>query len=75
MSGERFEFNSPAGRLSARTAGQGPPLLLVHSINASGSAAEVAPLHAFYRATLTVFLIDLPGYGFSERSDRPKRPG
>ncbi len=74
VSGERFEFNSPAGRLSAYTAGQGPPLLLVHSINASGSAAEVAPLHAVYRATRTVFLIDLPGYGFSERSDRPYTP-
>ena len=74
VSGERFEFDSGAGRLSVYVAGRGPPLLLVHSINASGSAAEVAPLHAHCRATRSVFSIDLPGYGFSERSDRPYTP-
>ena len=45
-----------------------------HSINASASAAEVRPLHEHYRATRTVFSIDLPGYGFSERSDRSYTP-
>ena len=45
VSGERFEFESAAGRLSVYVAGQGPPLLLVHSINASASAAEMRPLH------------------------------
>ena len=30
VSGERFEFESEAGRLSAYVAGQGPPLLLIH---------------------------------------------
>ena len=74
VSGDRFEFDSPAGRLSAYVAGQGPPLLLVHSINAAASAAEVRPLHEHYRATRTVFSIDLPGYGFSDRSDRVYSP-
>ncbi len=74
VSGERFEFASPAGRLSVYVAGQGPPLLLIHSINASGSAAEMKPLHEHYRATRTVFSIDLPGYGFSDRSDRIYTP-
>ena len=46
----------------------------MHSITASASAAEVRPLHEHYRATRTVFLIDLPGYGFSERSDRDYTP-
>ena len=46
----------------------------MHSINASASAAEVRPLHEHYRATRTVFSIDLPGYGFSDRSDRPYTP-
>ena len=32
------------------------------------------PLHEHYRATRTVFLIDLPGYGSSERSDRSYTP-
>lgn len=74
VSGERFEFDSAAGRISAYVAGQGPPLLLVHSINAAGCAAEVRPLHEHYRATRTVFTVDLPGFGFSERSDRPYTP-
>lgn len=74
VSGERFEFNSPAGLLSVYVAGKGPPLLLIHSINASASAAEMRPLHEHYRATRTVFSIDLPGYGFSDRSDRAYTP-
>jgi pimeloyl-ACP methyl ester carboxylesterase len=74
VSGERFEFASPAGRLSAYVAGQGPPLLLIHSINASASAAEMRPLHEHCRATFTVFSVDLPGYGFSDRSDRDYTP-
>ncbi len=74
VSGERFEFPSRAGPLSVYVAGAGAPLLLVHSINASASAAEMRPLHEHYRATRTVFSIDLPGYGFSDRSDRDYTP-
>jgi len=74
VSGERFEFTSQAGRLSAYVAGRGPPLLLIHSINASASAAEMRPLHEHYLATRTVFSIDLPGYGFADRSDRDYTP-
>jgi pimeloyl-ACP methyl ester carboxylesterase len=74
LSGERFEFASQAGRLSAYVAGRGPPLLLIHSINAAASAAEMRPLHEHYRATHTVFSVDLPGYGFSDRSDRDYTP-
>jgi pimeloyl-ACP methyl ester carboxylesterase len=74
VTGERFEFDSVAGRLSVYVAGQGPPLLLVHSVNAAACAAEVAPLHEHYRHTRTVFSVDLPGYGFSERSDRAYTP-
>jgi pimeloyl-ACP methyl ester carboxylesterase len=48
-----------------------PPLLLVHSVNAAGSAAEVAPLFAHYRKQRAVYALDLPGFGFSDRSDRP----
>jgi pimeloyl-ACP methyl ester carboxylesterase len=74
VTGTRFEFASRAGSLSAYVAGNGPPLLLVHSVNAAASAAEVRPLHEHYLATRTVFSLDLPGYGFSERSDRPYTP-
>lgn len=46
------------------------PLLLVHSVNAAASAAEVRPLYDHYRASRPVFALDLPGYGLSDRSDR-----
>lgn len=55
-------------------AGSGPPLLLVHSVNAACSAAEMRPLFDHYRASRTVFALDLPGYGFSDRSDRAYTP-
>jgi pimeloyl-ACP methyl ester carboxylesterase len=74
VSGERFEFDSAAGRLSAYVAGQGPPLLLVHSVNAAASVAEVRPLFEHCAQTRTVFALDLPGFGFSERSDRAYTP-
>ncbi len=57
------------GDLSCYVAGQGPPLLLVHSINAAASVAEVRPLFEHCRTTHTVFAPDLPGYGLSPRRD------
>jgi hypothetical protein len=74
FSGDRVEFASPAGTLCCYVAGSGAPLLLVHSVNAAASAAEVRPLHEHYRATRTVFSLDLPGYGFSDRTDRAYTP-
>jgi pimeloyl-ACP methyl ester carboxylesterase len=74
VSGERFEFDSIAGRICVYVAGKGPPLLLIHTINASASAAEVRPMHEHFQASRTVFSIDLPGYGFSERTDREYNP-
>ena len=74
LSGELHTLNGRAGRLVACVAGEGPPLLLIHSINAAGCAAEVRPLHEHYRRTRTVFSIDLPGYGLSERPDRDYTP-
>ncbi|MFM7295232.1 MAG: alpha/beta fold hydrolase, partial [Burkholderiales bacterium] len=74
LSGKRFEFDSIAGRISCYVDGSGPPLMLVHSVNAAASAAEIRPLHEHYRQTHTVFSLDLPGYGFSERTDRAYTP-
>jgi len=74
LEGERIQISSSAGVLSFYMAGSGPPLLLIHSVNAAASAAEVQPLHDHYRATHTVFSVDLPGFGFSERSDRAYTP-
>ena len=70
VAAERFAIDG----VSCYVAGQGPPLLLLHSINATSSAAEVRPLFDHWRATRTVFAPDLPGYGFSDRSDRDYSP-
>lgn len=52
----------------------GTPLLLVHSINAAASAKEMRPLFDHFRNHRPVFAPDLPGFGFSERRDRPYTP-
>jgi pimeloyl-ACP methyl ester carboxylesterase len=74
LRGERVEIDSPAGRLAIHVAGNGPPLLLVHSVNAAASAAEMRPLHEHYAERRTVFTPDLPGFGASDRSDRAYTP-
>ena len=76
VAGQRIELQTSAGLVSfyQSNAVQGavlPPLLLVHSVNAAASAAEVAPLYDHYRQTRPTYALDLPGYGFSDRSDRP----
>jgi pimeloyl-ACP methyl ester carboxylesterase len=80
VSGERRELDSRAGPLSYYTsrpqgaAADARPLLLVHSVNAAGSAYEVRPLYEHYRAVRPVYAPDLPGFGFSDRSDRAYTP-
>jgi pimeloyl-ACP methyl ester carboxylesterase len=74
VSGELIQTTGPAGRVAVYVAGSGPPLLLVHSVNAAASAAEVRPLHEHFCASRTVCSVDLPGFGASERSDRVYSP-
>jgi len=50
------------------------PLLLIHSVNAAAAAHEVRPLYERYRSRRSVYAIDLPGYGFSDRSRRLYTP-
>ena len=70
VAAERREIDGRAGRSSYYVAGDGAPLLLIHSINAAGSVYEVKPLFEHYRRTRRVYAFDLPGFGFSERSKR-----
>jgi len=75
VSGQRHEIGSPVGRLTYYAAGpdaqgKAPPLLLIHSINAAGSAYEIKPLYEHYRQSRTVYALELPGFGHSERGKR-----
>lgn len=65
-----------AGRLSyyEDRSGIGPPLVLVHSINAAPSAFEMRPLFERFRSKRPVFALDLPGFGYSERTNRRYTP-
>lgn len=84
LPGERTTFDLAAGRIAcyrsepttqAGAAGhRAPPLLLIHSINAAGSAAEMRPVYEHYGTSRTVYAIDLPGFGASDRSARAYLP-
>ncbi len=76
VSGQRHEIGSPVGRLTYYSAApevdsRAPPLLLLHSINAAASAYEVKPLYEHYRRSRTVYALELPGFGHSDRGNRP----
>lgn len=62
-------YDAPPGQHSPAR-----PLLLVHSINAAGSAYEMKPLYDHYRRQRPVYALDLPGFGRSERSQRDYSP-
>lgn len=66
----------PIGRVSyyADTAVSGKPLVLIHSINAAASAIEMKPLFNHFRQQRPVYALDMPGYGFSDRTDRTYTP-
>jgi pimeloyl-ACP methyl ester carboxylesterase len=82
VSGARHTFQSAAGPLSyytsvsqdAAEAVHHAPLLLIHSVNAAASAYEVRPLYEHYRGIRSLYAPDLPGFGFSDRSDRDYTP-
>lgn len=76
LTGQRIALSSRAGPLSYYRDGphDAPPLLLIHSMNAAGSAYEMKPIYDHFRSHRAVYAPDLPGFGFSDRSDRPYDP-
>lgn len=69
-------YSKTAGQLSYyadRSAG-GRPVVFIHSINAAGSSYELKPLFNYYRGNRPLYALDLPGFGFSERSGRVYSP-
>ena len=73
----RKDFESEhAGRLSyyVDLKRDGVPLVLLHSINAAPSAFEMKPIFERFQGERPVYALELPGFGFSERSDRIYSP-
>lgn len=70
VDGQRSEVDGVA----VWSAGAGPPLLLVHSVNAAASAAEVRPVFEHARRRFRVHAIELPGFGASRREARDYTP-
>ena len=77
LDAERKEFGSDhAGLLSyyQDSSAEGTPLVLLHSINAAPSAYEMKPIFDHYRGKRPVYALDLPGFGFSDRSEKVYSP-
>jgi pimeloyl-ACP methyl ester carboxylesterase len=74
LSGDWRALDGRAGRLGCYVAGDGPPMLLIHSINAAGSAYEVKPIFERMKERHRVWACDLPGFGSSDRSKRDYTP-
>lgn len=74
VAGELRATDGRAGPMAYYVAGDGPPLLLLHSINATASAFEVRPIFEDLKRDHRVFAPDLPGFGLSDRSNRRYDP-
>jgi pimeloyl-ACP methyl ester carboxylesterase len=62
------------GEAATTPAAGAAPMLLVHSVNAAGTAVEVRPLFEHYARSRPTYALDLPGFGLSERSARRYTP-
>jgi pimeloyl-ACP methyl ester carboxylesterase len=74
---ERRTFISPTAGMVSYYADRkvaGRPLVLIHSINAAASAYEMMPIFEHYQGHRPVYVLDLPGFGFSDRSNRVYSP-
>jgi pimeloyl-ACP methyl ester carboxylesterase len=69
VKGDHFTLDVGSARVNVYVAGEGEPLLLLHSINAAASAYEVKPIFDTLQQDHTVYALDLPGFGTSSRGD------
>ena len=70
VDGALHRIDRRSGPLSYYVAGEGPPMLLIHSVNAAASAYEFKPVFERMVSRYRVFAVDLPGFGMSDRSKR-----
>lgn len=76
VAGELRTLSTAAGEVAyyAAPARGGAPLMLIHSVNAAASSAEMKPLFDRFAGARPLASIDLPGFGFSQRSRRRYHP-
>lgn len=77
LDAEQSFFEAPtAGKLRffADKRSSGRPLVILHGIHAAAGAHDIAPIFNAFRSQRPVYALELPGFGGSERSDRPYRP-
>ena len=70
LSAVRRPIKTKTGSLSYYVAGNGPPVLLIHSINAAASPYEVEPIFNTLATEHTVYAMELPGFELGERKAR-----
>lgn len=74
---EQHTYQSPtAGRINFYQKGscKQTPLLLVHGLHKFAGLYDILPIFEAFGNSRPVYAIDLPGFGRSEKTDRPYRP-
>jgi pimeloyl-ACP methyl ester carboxylesterase len=77
LDSEHHTYQSPfAGAINYFVNGKGnkTPLLLVHGLHLYAGLYDVLPVFEAFKNSRPVYAIDLPGFGGSEKTDRPYRP-
>ena len=77
LDAEKHTFESEtAGKVhySVNLRGKGAPVLLVHGLHMYAGLHDMLPIFDAFKNARTIYAIDLPGFGRSEKSDRPYRP-
>lgn len=77
LDAEHHTYHSPAaGAINFFVNGQGnqTPLLLIHGLHPYAGLFDVLPVFEAFGTSRPVYAIDLPGFGGSEKTDRPYRP-
>jgi len=77
LDAEHHTYHSPfAGAINFFVNGDGDqtPLLLIHSLHLYAGLYDTLSVFEAFRTARPVYAIDLPGFGGSEKTDRPYRP-
>ena len=77
LEAEHGNFDAPtAGKLHfyVDKRGSGRPLVILHGVHAAAGAHDIVPIFNAFKSQRPVYALELPGFGGSERGDRPYRP-